>query len=91
MRKLLLTLLILTSCTSKSPYSQGDLEGAISEDLIAVDASVYKGLMNMLNIGERCVDLSYSMRPNPETVLASGAKILMLSAYDLADTLQYTQ
>lgn len=62
-----------------------------STNLVAVDATVYRGLMQMLGIGNRCVDFSYQMKPDAEKVAASGADILMLSMYDDLDTTKYSR
>ncbi len=58
-------------------------------ELVAVDATVYRGLMDALGIGDRCVDFSTEMHPNAEAVLSSGARMIMLSMYDGADTQAY--
>lgn len=57
--------------------------------LVAVDASVYRGLMEMLGIGDRCVDFSDDAKVDAEKLVASGADALMLSAYDGIDTEKY--
>ncbi len=57
--------------------------------LVAVDASVYRGLMEMLGIGDRCIDFSGNMKIGTEQLAASGAGILMLSVYDGVDTEKY--
>lgn len=56
---------------------------------VAVDASVYKGLMEMLGVGERCLDFSADMKPDVERIIASKADLLLLSAYEGVDTKKY--
>lgn len=58
-------------------------------DRIAVDASVYKGLMQMLGVGEKCLDFSADMKPDVERLVASKADLLLLSAYEGVDTKKY--
>jgi len=53
---------------------------------IAVDASVYRGLMDMLGVGDRCIDFSDQMKLDVERVIASKPDLLLLSAYEGADT-----
>lgn len=52
---------------------------------IAVDASVYRGLMDMLGVGDRCIDFSDQMKLDVERVIASKPDLLLLSAYEGAD------
>ncbi len=86
MNKCLLALfsLVLLSCGQKSVEKE-----ASDEPLVAVDASVYRGLMEMLGIGNRCIDFSNELKPDPERILASGADMLMLSAYEGIDAERY--
>lgn len=71
------------------PKKVSQVSGADSDGLVAVDATVYRGLMQMLGIGDRCVDFSGQMKPDAEQIVASGASMLMLSAYDGVDTEKY--
>ncbi len=71
------------------PQKVSEVTSGSSESLVAVDATVYRGLMQMLGIGDRCVDFSDQMKPDVEQVVASGAKMLMLSAYDGVDIEKY--
>lgn len=57
---------------------------------VAVDASVYKGLMEMLGVGEKCIDFSTDMKPDVERLIASKADLLLLSAYEGVDTKKYS-
>ncbi len=57
--------------------------------LVAVDATPYRGLMQMLGVGDRCIDFSNQMKPDMEKIAASGAKMFMVSAYDGADLSKY--
>lgn len=59
--------------------------------MVAVDASVYRGLMKMLGIGSRCIDFSDAVKPDAEQVAASGADMLMLSMYDGIDVSKYSR
>lgn len=56
---------------------------------VAVDASVYKGLMEMLGVGDKCLDFSADMKPDVERLIASKADLLLLSAYEGVDTKKY--
>lgn len=56
---------------------------------VAVDASVYKGLMQMLGVGEKCLDFSADMKPDVEKIAASKADLLLLSAYEGVDVAKY--
>lgn len=56
---------------------------------VAVDASVYKGLMQMLGVGEKCLDFSTDMKPDVEKIAASKADLLLLSAYEGVDVAKY--
>lgn len=58
---------------------------------VAVDASVYKGLMQMLGVGEKCLDFSSDMKPDVEKIAASKADLLLLSAYEGVDVDKYKQ
>ncbi len=86
MNKFLLALsfILLFSCGHKSVE-----KNASDDPLVAVDASVYRGLMEMLGIGDRCIDFSNELKPDPERIVASGASMLMLSAYDGIDAERY--
>ncbi len=76
--------LFLFSCGHKAVE-----KNASDDPLVAVDASVYRGLMEMLGIGDRCIDFSNELKPDPERIVASGASMLMLSAYDGMDAERY--
>ena len=54
-------------------------------DRIAVDASVYKGLMDMLGVGNKCIDFSQNMKLDVEKVIAAKPDLLLLSAYEGSD------
>lgn len=56
---------------------------------IAVDASVYKGLMEMLGVEAKCLDFSADMKPDVEKIAASKADLLLLSAYEGVDIAKY--
>ncbi len=56
---------------------------------VAVDASVYKGLMEMLGVGDKCIDFSDQMKPDVEKIAASKADLLLVSAYEGADLKKY--
>lgn len=56
---------------------------------VVVDASVYRGLMQMLGVGDRCIDFSDQLQPNIEQIAASNPDLLMLSAYEGADLSRY--
>ncbi len=65
-------------------------DGAEDEcPFVAVDATPYRGLMQMLGVGDRCIDFSDQMKPDVEKIAASGAQVLMVSAYDGADLTRY--
>ncbi len=57
--------------------------------LVAVDATPYRGLMQMLGVGDRCIDFSDQMKPDVEKIVASGAEMFMVSAYDGLDLSKY--
>lgn len=57
--------------------------------LVAVDATPYRGLMQMLGVGDRCIDFSSQMKPDVEKIVASGAEMFMVSAYDGVDLSKY--
>ncbi len=57
--------------------------------LVAVDATPYRGLMQMLGVGDRCIDFSSEMKPDVEKIVASGAQMFMVSAYDGVDLTKY--
>lgn len=57
--------------------------------LVAVDATPYRGLMQMLGVGDRCIDFSSQMKPDVEKIVASGAQMFMVSAYDGVDLSKY--
>lgn len=56
---------------------------------VAVDASVYKGLMEMLGVGDKCIDFSDQMKPDVEKIAASKADLLLVSAYEGAELEKY--
>lgn len=56
---------------------------------VVVDASVYRGLMQMLGVGDRCIDFSHQLQPNIEQIAAAKPDLLMLSAYEGADLSRY--
>ncbi len=56
---------------------------------VVVDASVYRGLMQMLGVGDKCIDFSNQMRPDVERIAASKPDLIMLSAYDGMDLSRY--
>lgn len=56
---------------------------------VAVDASVYRGLMEMLGVGDKCIDFSDQMKPDVEKIAASKADLLLISAYEGADLKKY--
>lgn len=99
---LLLFIVVAIGCYLLSPsfFSVGDSSvaaadknrsGAAGTPLVAVDATVYRGLMQMLGVGDRCIDFSNEMKPDAEKVIASGADMLMLSMYEGRDTSVYSR
>lgn len=98
---LLTLTLIVTSCHDKSNHSSSvaDLHFEYSERItdynlsligkdynrVVVDASVYSGLMNMLGVGDKCIDFSDNINLDKEKIIAYSPDLLLLSAYDGAD------
>jgi iron complex transport system substrate-binding protein len=87
---------LLFSSSQSEGEGRGAAAGKDSSDvsgrpLVAVDATVYRGLMQMLGVGGRCIDFSKDMKPDAEKVAASGADMLMLSMYDGLDTAVYSR
>ncbi|MCD8306091.1 MAG: ABC transporter substrate-binding protein [Prevotella sp.] len=81
---------ILFACRERRGNLSSDTPAKPDDScLVAVDASVYRGLMEMLGIGDRCIDFSDEGKIDAERLVASGAKILMLSVYDGIDTEKY--
>ncbi len=81
---------ILFACQKQSASpAKTDTSSVDDSCLVAVDATVYRGLMNMLGIGNRCIDLSDYMKIDVEQLVSSGAKIFMVSMYDGLDIEKY--
>lgn len=77
----------VTETALQSHRQGGQTEGKCP--LVAVDATPYRGLMQMLGVGDRCIDFSDQMKPDMEKIAASGADIFMVSAYDGLDLTKY--
>ncbi len=75
----------------ETPFSASHQDEAAEGQcpLVAVDATPYRGLMQMLGVGDRCIDFSSQMKPDVEKIVASGAQMFMVSAYDGVDLSKY--
>lgn len=102
--QILLSILLLTSCHDGAkqknsvsadyqyatlipdtlPLNEGEGFGRI-----LVDASVYAGLMQMLGVGDRCIDFSDDMTPDVEKIIQARPDLILFSAYDGADFAKY--
>ncbi|MCD8282914.1 MAG: ABC transporter substrate-binding protein [Prevotella sp.] len=93
MNRILYALLLgftLASCGGRGNGTLAPADGESDDSsLVAVDAAVYKGLMYAVGIGDKCVDFSDQAVLDPERLVASGAKILLLSSYGGADADKY--
>ncbi len=99
--------LVATSCHDKSKASSVDTDlyftyaERVSDshlsllgnvyNHVVVDASVYSGLMEMLDVGEKCIDYSDNMKLDKEKIIAANPDLLMLSAYDGADMEKFSR
>lgn len=84
----LVLLLALLSCGGHTSKGQSGAEDSVYTR-VAVDASVYRGLMQMLGVGNHCLDFSSQMNPSVEAIAAAHPDAIMLSAYDGADLSKY--
>ncbi len=81
---------LLLSCGARAGKAGAAMpDGGCDTSLVAVDATVYAGLMEMLGAADRCVDLSDGGAPDVERLIASGARTLLLSMYGGADAEKY--
>lgn len=66
-------------------------EDGVNENFnrVFVDASVYAGLMQMLGVGDYCLDFSKEMQPSIEKIAEANPQLLLVSAYDGADYSKY--
>lgn len=68
---------------------QDEERGSENFGRVYVDASVYAGLMQMLGVGDRCLDFSADLMPSVEKIAKANPDLLLVSAYDGADYSKY--
>lgn len=104
--QILFCILLLASCHSEVkqkncvydyatliPETSPLYEDGVNENFnrVFVDASVYAGLMQMLGVGDYCLDFSKEMQPSIEKIAEANPQLLLVSAYDGADFSKYTK